>query len=598
MVGPLRHLSAVFGAFLYLVGCTLRNRLFQGLRRLRHPRYLIGLVLGLGYLWLVFLRPLPSGVAGGRVQSGTGSSDVPLLLTSLGLAALAARWWLFGPGTGALAFAPAEAQFLFPAPLRRRDLLTYKIVAGQVPLLTSIIFFAVVTARWGRTIPMVFRAIALWVLFVTLFLHQLGASLVRVGIAQARPGAKRPFAAIVVFSASGLSLVGALLLAVPKLSAAPDVGGALAGLIAVLQGPVISVVLWPFRAALAPVFAATPAAWGVALGPAVGILIANYVWLLRLDVPFEDAAADASVAFAERLRMVRRRVAGSPIAAPARAGAAQRRPPAWFRLRPTGQPAIAILWKNIVSLQRRGLRGVLLVLIIMVGMTIVTATQRGSTSAVAVTFGSMALGLAVVLALFGSTTFRIDLRQDVACMALLRTYPLSGERIVMAEVASSVLPLTAVQLALVGFACAVFPNQLLGDRAVGVAARLGVLAGAVLVFLALNSTTAIIANATALLFPATRAVGAGVGSSGIEMAGQMFLVRIAGVLALMVALIVPCAAGLVALRSVALVGQMPLAITAGVLACGAALSGQVYLGLRWLGRVFDRTDAVAVSAVD
>jgi len=53
------------------------------------------------------------------------------------------------------------------------------------------------------------------------------------------------------------------------------------------------------------------------------------------------------------------------------------------------------------------------------------------------------------LALLGPLAVRNDLRQDLAYLPVLRTFPLPGHRVVLAEVLSPTLALSAVQLALI-----------------------------------------------------------------------------------------------------------------------------------------------------
>ena len=453
----------MFGAFVFLVGTTLRNRLFQRLRRLRHPRYLIGFLIGIAYIWGVFLRPYPASVAGPPGRSGLALGDLPLRLASLGLTLFVARWWLFESGTPVLAFAPSEVQFLFPAPLRRRDLLTYKLVTAQMQLLISAAVVAIFSARWDQSMPMALRLVAAWVLLMTLYLHHLGASLVRVGITQTRPGTKRPLLAVAVVVVGATILLVGLARAWPTMSGAADLRGGLAAAGVVLHGAALATVLWPFRAALAPMFASAPAAWARAVAFAVPLLVAHYVWVLRMNVPFEEAAADASAALAHRIRVMRQRMLGGTGVEP-RNGPVTRRRAAWFALPSSGQPSVAIVWKNIVALQRRGWRSIWPAAVFIVAMGVASSTGHGSwTDSAAVAVAAGAAWLAWALAILGPMTFQNDLRQDVAYLAVLRTYPLSGVRIVVAEVASSVIPLLVAQLGLITFACIVCPRP--GDRA-------------------------------------------------------------------------------------------------------------------------------------
>ncbi len=45
------------GAFLYLTICSLRNRVRVQIRRLRQPRYAVGLVAGLLYIYVFVFSP-------------------------------------------------------------------------------------------------------------------------------------------------------------------------------------------------------------------------------------------------------------------------------------------------------------------------------------------------------------------------------------------------------------------------------------------------------------------------------------------------------------------------------------------------------------
>jgi ABC-2 type transport system permease protein len=587
----------VFGAFLYLVGTTFRNRLLQRIRRLRHPRYLIGFLIGIAYIWGVFLRPYPASGPSAAASAGLPLGDLPLRLASLGLTLFVARWWLFESGTPVLAFAPSEVQFLFPAPLRRRDLLTYKLVTAQLQLLISATVISVFSARWDQSMPMALRLIGAWVLLMTLYLHHLGASLVRVGLMQSRPGSKRPVLAAAIVAAGSAILLASLARAWPIVSGATDLRSALAATGVVLHGTALTAVLWPFRVALAPVFVSAPDAWIRAVAVAIPLLLAHYVWVLRMNVPFEEAAADASAALAARIRVMRRRMMGGVATAP-RIGQVTRRRAAWFRLRSAGRPSVAIVWKNTIALQRRGWRSIWPAALFIVGIGFASSSGRGAwTDSAALAFAAGAAWLAWALAVLGPMAFQNDLRQDVAYLAVLRTYPLSGVRIVVAEVASSVLPLLVAQLGLVTLACVVCPARV-GGQEVGLGPRFAVFGLSALVLPALDATSATIGNAMALLFPTARALGPAVGGAGAEGAGQIVLARIASVLASLAALLLPAGVATGVYWLAKLVASPSIAGLLAVVAVIVAYGGQLYGMIRWLGRVFERTDAVAVSAVD
>lgn len=587
----------MFGAFLYLVGTTFRNRLFQRIRRLRHPRYLFGLAIGFVYIWAIFLRPYPASMGAATPGAGLGMGDLPLRLASLGLTLFVARWWLFESGTPVLAFAPAEVQYLFPAPLSRRDLLTYKLLTAQIQLLISAAVVTIFSARWDRSMSMPLRMAGAWVLLMTLYLHHLGASLVRVGVAQTRPGTKRPLLAVVIVGGAATIVVVSLIRAWPAVTGAADFRGVLRMTDVVLRGPWLAAVLWPFRVALAPLFVAAPGAWGRAVALALPLLAAHYVWVLRLNVPFEDAAADASAVLADRMRAIRKRMMGGA-AVEVRSGDAARRRRAWFGLRSAGRPWVAIVWKNMVALQRRGWRTIWPAALFIAGVAVATLSgqgSRGNSASMALAVG--AVSMAWVLAVLGPVALQNDLRQDVAYLAILRTYPLSGTRIVMAEIASSVVPLLVAQLALISLACLIGPARLEGQE-IGIAPRVMLFALSAVVLPALDGTAATIGNGMALLFPTTRALGTAVGGAGTDGLGQIVVARVAAILASCLALLVPAAAAFGVYWAASAVTTPVTATVLAIATAVAAYAVQLYAMIRWVGRVFERTDATAVSAVD
>jgi hypothetical protein len=597
MDGDALHLVGVFRAFFFLVATTFRNRLFQRIRRLRHPRYLAGLAFGIFYIWAVFLRSYPAGVPPHARGQPLHFGDLPIRVVSLGLLVFVARWWLFETGTPVLAFAPAEVQYLFPAPLRRRDLLSYKLVTVQIQLLVSALVISIVTLRVDPEMPAGFRMIGAWVFLVTLYLHRLGASLVRVGVAQTTPSRKRPVFAPVVAAAVAVVLVIGLLTAWPRQLDSAGVKGLLDAAGAVLRSPLVGAVLLPFRIALAPLFATSPGAWARALVFAIPLLAVHYLWVLRIDVPFEEAAAEASAALADRIRDVRRRLMGGAplVLKPGQPGRPRR---AWFQLRSTGQPAVAIIWKNAIALQRGGWRTVWMTGAFIVGVAaIVMAGQRSMTGSPALALAAGLASLAWMLAFVGPVAFQNDLRRDVAHLALLRTYPLSGVRIVAASIASTVWPLAMTQLSLVAIACLICPS-VIGHRAIAASARVSVLVISAIVLPALDATSATIGNAMALLFPTARALGAAVGGAGAEGVGQIILSRIASLIGALLAFVMPTGLAVVASWVARHFVAASPAMLFAIIAFALAYAGQLSLMVRLTGRVFERTDAVTVSAVD
>jgi hypothetical protein len=128
-------------ASLYILVRSTRNRIAMRLRRLREPRYLFGAVIGAAYLYFALFRPRRlarrRGGRGAPIPDAVG----PLLSrfgASLGGAAvllMAGLVWIF-PGTSSLLnFTEAETDFLFPAPVSRRQLLIHRMIRSQFGLL-------------------------------------------------------------------------------------------------------------------------------------------------------------------------------------------------------------------------------------------------------------------------------------------------------------------------------------------------------------------------------------------------------------------------------------------------------------------------------
>ncbi len=186
------------GAFFYLTWRSLRNRAARQLRRSRNPRYALALAIGAAYFYYIFWRN-PRQVHGEILPL---LNDAGHLVAVAGLLAGAVGMWLFGGDSTALAFTQAEASILFPAPVSRRQLVLYKIVRGQLPLLFNTLIWVLLLDAGRSDLPAWARFAGVWLLFATIFLHRLGASLVRTAWAEhGAAGARRNALSIAAFAA-------------------------------------------------------------------------------------------------------------------------------------------------------------------------------------------------------------------------------------------------------------------------------------------------------------------------------------------------------------------------------------------------------------
>jgi len=566
----------VIDALLYLTRTSLRNRFAAQARRLRQPRYSLALVLGALYFWLVLLRP---GAQPGRAPISIWNNAETL--AALGILFLMLGGWVFSGERMALAFSAAEVQFLFPAPVSRRGLIVYKLFRSQLVILFNAVIWVFVLRRSGSVLAAQLRFIGTWMLFSNLSLHRLGAALVRTSLVEhGRAGIRRQLPAILIGGASlvavGLILAGAI----PLIHAARggrEIGRAIE---TATDLPAARALLFLPRLVVAPSFAQTTAQWLSAAAASLLMLLVQFLWVIRSDVAFEEAAVRASAERARRLE-VRRRRAGR--AATAQKPKAKRTIP----LAPVGIPAGAIIWKNTLLLMRTGRIGSVIGLAIMaVVLPLPTIESRGIDGR----FVAIAcLMMVLLLIVLGSRVLQNDFRQDADHVTTLKTLPLTGAELVGAEIVSSALPIALLQLLLVIVAFVVTA----GDVTIGI--PLGIRAAIVLlspiVLIAVNATTVTIQNAAALLFPGWIRVTPIVGG-GVEAMGQGILVT--GILLLTFVVALLPAAAVFAIVWWLLV-RLPNGWIVSVLAAAAALLIESWWTVRALGRRFERLEPGATE---
>jgi ABC-2 type transport system permease protein len=563
----------VFG---YLTWRSAHNRIARQLRHLRSPRYLAALLLGTAYLWFVLVgqRPAPAG----------GSMPDPQALELVGAMALlgAVAWgWIFGVERRVLAFTPAEVTFLFSGPVSRRGLIQFKLLRSQLLILFNALLWTLILSRERFGVSSWLRVISIWVMLTTLSFHRLGASFVRTSLSEhGRLGLRHRIVSLAVLGTVLVAFTWSIADALPGLMAAgkDDVRGFLSAAAQAAQHPLPSALTYPFRIMVRPLAAHTVAEWLASLWPALVLLVLHYVWVVRSDTAFEEAAAEVSLRRAQAHSARRTGGAGASRSTP------RTRPPL-VRLSPSGWPAGAILWKNLVAATRtQRVRNAALALAAAGAIVCVLSFDpEGTLAEIA---GWLAVCWAGLLVVTGPQYVRNDLRGDLLKLDLLRSYPLRGWSVVLAEAAASTLMLTAIQLCLLGIGYLAF----LGNRSMepDLEERTVLLLVGVIFLPAINLLGMLIQNGAALLYPAWVRLGSG-RTGGVEALGQNLLMMIAflALLSLTLALPVAIAGGVFLLGRGMLQAwaTIPAAIVAlGIMAFEAALM------VDWLGRLFERTD--------
>ena len=568
---------AVFG---YLTWRTVSNRVVRQLRHLRSPRYMAALLLGLAYLWFMVIGQRPTSAPGGMPDPRTLE-----LVGAVGLMGAVAWSWIFGVERRVLAFTPAEVTFLFSGPVSRRGLIQFKLLHNQLLILFNALLWTLILSRERFGVSSLLRVIAIWVLLTTLSLHRLGASFVRTSLAEhGRFGARHRIVSLVVLGLVLVTVMWSIADALPGLVAArgDDPRHFLIALRDAANGPVPSVLTYPFRVLVRPLAAHSTTDWLPALGPALLLLVLHYIWVVRSDTAFEEAAAELSLKRARALAKETSR--HSARRAPRMAS------PPLFRLAPVGWPAGAILWKNLVAVTRtKRVRNAAIAM--GTAGVIVAALSFEPEGTLAEIAGWLAATWAAITIVIGPQWVRNDLRGDLLKLDLLRSYPLRGWSVVVAEAAASTLMLSVIQLSLIVIAYLAFlGNQVmtpdLQDRTL-------LLVAAVVYLPGINFLGMLIQNAAALLYPAWVRLGSG-RPGGVEVLGQNLLMMIAflTLLALTLALPVALAGGsfLLLREMIGLWASLPAtALFLGAVAFEAALIVQ------WLGNLFERTDPASAG---
>jgi hypothetical protein len=289
------------GALIYLTQCSIRNGIRVRLRRLRQPRYLVGLVVGILYFYFLVFRQAgrsgrgPGGVgAPARFRGGFELIGIGMLFLSVAFA------WAWPSKRPALAFSRADVQFLFTAPITRRNLVRYKILRAQLGAVVGSAIMTLLFRPSGLGGSWMFFA-GLLIVMATVNLHMTAVSLSRSSLGQhGLQGLARQWLPLAIVVGAVAVLVGTVAVNWPQLSALPP-AALFEEVDRLSRTGLAGVVLFPFRALVRLPLAPTAADFLAALPVALLILVINFVWVERSDAAFEEASAE----LAEILDLVR-----------------------------------------------------------------------------------------------------------------------------------------------------------------------------------------------------------------------------------------------------------------------------------------------------
>lgn len=414
----------------YLLWISVHGVLRRAGRRMRTFRGFVSGVIGL--LFFVF-------VVASQVMAMASARDVPRLHEPVMQGFSLALLLFMIPAlfaADAPFYWPQEVQFLFPAPLRRRELLLYSLLSrGWVQLFSGVWLGLVgmrMAIRPAAAIPAVMLAV-LW-LFV---LAQL-AGLLKLVLNDRLPPNVGRVVRPVLYAGGGLA-------AWLFYGQVQEVGFGLAvgDLVASRAMQLAMLPARPFAETFAAETAEAALAWSAA---SLALILATAGAALLTTVDFRERSLVSSAKRFDRIRRMRRGRGGLASAA---APKNRRLPVPSFAFLGAGAP---IARRQAYELGR-GLR-TLGALAFMAGMAFfyVIGLPRWLGSEGSGELGTSLVVLAVVFPLFGTGSFSVDFRRDVERIGYLRSLPLRPVTVAVGEVFVAAATIAVMNLLLLGIA--------------------------------------------------------------------------------------------------------------------------------------------------
>jgi hypothetical protein len=588
----------VFGALLYLRLTSFKNWTLVRGRRLRQPKYFLSAVVGIAYFYFFFFRPLGSSAraqpdAAGAAQQALDAAGVMLpadwlplatAIGSLGLVFLLLCIWLVPTERAALGFSQAEIAFLFPAPITRRNLVHFRLLSLQFRSLFGASLMMFFSNRWTFLGGNAFtHAIGWWFVFSLLNLHLNGARFVLTTLGDRGVRVWRRRLAVM---AVAIGLVAWTLQRQPlPQTGATDLDRLGTWVVAVAQTAPLSWLAWPASIVVAPFLAPDTKVFLLSLAPALAAIGLHYLWVVRSAVTFEDASVASADRRAARLAAWRagsRRIHSTTTR--------PRTPP--FPLAATGRPEIAFLWKNLLSTWPYFTWQVFAGCALAICAGVLWLRFQPGWEPFGLMVGGVALAFAGYTSIVGPQFARQDLRSDLTHADILKTYPLAGWQVILGQLLTPTLILTALLWLAVLAATLALPGgeggRLPLTPSLRVAAGIGLAALAPL----LAALQLLVPNAAALYFPGWFSTSRTRGG-GPEIIGQRMIFFFAQLLTTLLALTPALALGAALFAVVQWIAGPVLAVGAAVALMLAILLAEIAGGLWLLGRRFEQLDLSA-----
>jgi ABC-2 type transport system permease protein len=579
----------VIGALFYMRSRSLRNAALSRLKRLRQPKYLVGGIVGIAYVYFVFFRR--AQLNGSRSAANALPVElVPAIATVavICLLVFVILCWVWRRDRAALNFSEAEIAFLFPAPITRSALIHYRLISVQMRVLVSAAIMALFSASWSflpGNWPM--RFIGWWLIFATLSLHVIGSSFVLTRMLDSGMSVLRRqlvVLGVITFTVALLVLWPSANLRAPTADELASFRDLMKYLLDLVDSGPLRWLLLPGRWLFGPLLAVDGPAFLAALGPALLVYAIHYLWVLRNEVAFEETSieqAEKRAAKVSAMSAGNRRFAG--------AGRNARRAP--FDLSKVRRPELAFLWKNLLSSREYlGARTALIAVgVILAGSTWLAGHPTYEN--IRETLAMFSLATAAYLLVLGPQFARQDLRSDLLNTDILKTYPLHGWQIVLGEILTPLAIVTALIWLLLLTAVLNFQPQRLAWLTFEV--RWAIAMGLAAIAPLLCALQLLVVNAAAVLFPAWLQTSRGRAPPSIEVMGQRIFFVVGQFLVVVLALLPAAVTAALVYGLLQWLVNIPVAAVFAFVAAFAILGVEVGWALAWLGRLFERFDLSA-----
>jgi ABC-2 type transport system permease protein len=565
----------VIRAFWFVTTRSFKNRILQRLRKLRSPRYALSMLAGLAYLWFIAFRRMTMST--GHANFGAlPVTDLGVDIVSVIVFAIMLLAWATPDSGGGLTFSEAEIQFLFPAPVTRRELLIYKIFRQQPPILISAFMMTWFGFRHSKFV-------GLWIAFMVLSIYFTMVSLARARLKLAHFGFLARLTTTVVIAVAAATLIASDIhnpfVHAQEPRSAAEFGALLRGAGSLFHNPLVRTLLFIPRFFATAVFPKSVATLALACAAMIAIGFAFFQIAARLNVSFEEASVTASQKRQGLRASIQDRRAGRAVVF-----RSARSP---FHLTERSGPELAIVWKNLTAALRTSVAWMVMIVVIFSAFAVDAVIMRGSNMHMGV--AAISLMLCGLFPFLGSNLLRQDLRLDLPRIELLKSYPIPGDRLVLAEIAAPTLIVAVVEVFLLsGTAILTHLSGDASELARWMSPEFIVIA--LLFAIPICAMQLLIRNAVVILLPswATQPPDE---SRGFNVFGQRLVILGGNVIVLVVGLL---PAAIVFLPTFFLAhkyfGSSPLFLALGTVPSIAVLCVEIWIAIHLLGAQFDQID--------